>query len=183
MANDAVETYARVLFDLATASDAVDAVDEDLKSVDKAVRAHVELREALTDTAVPSEKKRDILRDIFGAQVTPEVLSVATLLVERGQLDQLTAVARIFGEIAERERGIVVAEVVTAVPLSDALRASLSQKLNTAVGRPVTLRERVDAGILGGIVIKVAGRVFDGSVSAQLSDLRQALVTATGGEA
>jgi len=183
MASDTVETYARVLFDLATSSDAVDAADEDLKGVDRAVRAHADLREALTDTAVPVEKKRDVLRDIFGGEVTPEVLTVVTLLIERDALEELPAVARRFGEIAEAERGIVVAEVTTAVALSDTLRTSLIDKLNATVGRPVTLRERVDAGILGGIVIKVAGRVFDGSVSAQLSGLRQALATATGGEA
>lgn len=184
MASDTVETYARVLFDLATAADAVDAVDEDLKSVDKAVRAHVDLRDALTDTSVPVEKKRDVLRDIFGGEVSPEVLSIVTLLVERNALEQLPVVAAAYGEIAERERGIVVAEVVTAVELTDALRASLTDKLNSAVGRPVTLRERVDGSILGGIVIKVAGRVLDGSVSGQLSDLRQALSNATtGGEA
>ena len=76
----------------------------------------------------------------------------------------------------------MVAEVTTAIPLDDALRAAVTGRLAASLGRPVVLREQVDASILGGIRIKVAGRVLDGSVSTQLESVRQALKSATGGE-
>jgi len=182
--SELVETYARVLFDLASLNNAADAADEGLKSVVTAVRGNIDLREALSDTSIPAEKKRDVLRDIFGENVAPEALAIVTLLVDRGMTDRLGDVSRVYGEIAERERGIVVAEVTTAVPLTDELRAKLIEKLSVALDRTVSLRESVDASILGGIVIRVAGRVLDGSVTSQLKDLRLALATARqGGEA
>lgn len=182
--SELVDTYARVLFDLAALAESVDAADEGLRSVVKAVRGNIDLREALTGTSVPSAKKRDILRDIFGGDVTPEVLAVVTLMVDRGMVDRLGAMADAFSAIAEKERGIVVAEVTTAVPLTDDLRSKLADKLSAALGRAVSLRESVDESLLGGIVIRVAGRVLDGSVNSQLRDLRQALLTARqGGEA
>ncbi len=177
-------TYARVLFDLASAADAVDAADEGLRGVAKAVRGHVDLRTALIDTGVPADRKRAVLREIFGESVSPEVLAVVTLAVERGRADVLTEVARVFGEIAEAERGIVVAEVTTAVALDERLRASITDKLAAALDRPVTLRERVDASIVGGVIIKVGGRVLDGSISSQLDAVRMNLSNASqGGEA
>ncbi len=179
--SDVATGYARALYDLAVLADAVDATDEGLSAATSAIRGSVDLRAALTDTSVPVEKKRDILREIFGASVTPEVLAVVTVLAERELTQSITDVARIYREHAERERGIVVAEVTTAVPLDDALRASISDKLAASLGRPVTLREQVDASIVGGIRIKVAGRVLDGSVSTQLESVRQALTSATGG--
>jgi F-type H+-transporting ATPase subunit delta len=180
--SDAASAYARTLFDLASLADAVDSTDEALGVVAGAVRSERELREALTDTSVPVEAKRAVLRDIFGAHVTPEALAVVTLLVERDLAALLPDVARLYGEIAEAERGIVAAEVTTAVPLDDALRASLTDKLAASLGRPVALRERVDASIVGGVVIKVAGRVLDGSVASQLEGVRRALATEPGGE-
>ena len=109
-------------------------------------------------------------------EVAPEAVAIATLAVERGHGGSLGTIAERFGEIAEAERGVVVAEVTTAVPLTDALRASLTEKLAAALGRPVSLRERVDASILGGIRINVAGRVLDGSLSlAARRDARHAL--------
>ena len=182
--SDVARTYARVLFDLATAADAVDAADDGLRSVVETVRGHIDLRHALTDTQVPAEKKRDVLREIFGEQVTPEVLSVVTLAVDRGNSELLGDVARIYSEIAEAERGIVVAEVTTAIPLDDATRASVTEKLAAALNRPVTLRERVDESLVGGIIINVAGRVLDGSLSSQLDTMRATLSSSPqGGEA
>jgi F-type H+-transporting ATPase subunit delta len=181
--SDVARVYARTLFDLATAADSVDATDEGIRAVVEAVRGHIDLRQALTDTQVPVEKKRDVLREIFGEQVTPEALSIVTLAVDRGHTDSLGDIARIFGEIAEEERGIVVADVTTAVELDDATRASIKDKLSASLGRPVALRERVDASIVGGAIIKVAGRVLDGSVASQLDAMRIRLATTQqGGE-
>lgn len=181
--SDAASAYARTLFELATLADSVDATDVGFATVVTTVRGQLDLREALTDTSVPVEAKRAVLRDVFGASVTPEALAIATLLVERGATEMLGDVSRIYGEIAEAERGIIAADVVTAVPLDDALRASLTEKLAASLGRPVSLRESVDSSIVGGVVIKVAGRVLDGSVASQLSGMRRALATAQGGEA
>lgn len=182
--SEIARTYARVLFDLADAADAVDAADAGLTSVVDSVRGHVDLRDALTDAQIPSERKRGVLKEVFGESVSPEALTVVTLAVDRGHADLLGDVSRIFGEIAEKERGIVVAQVTTAIPLNDAMRASVTEKLAASLGRPVTLRERVDASILGGIIINVAGRVLDGSITSQLKAMRATLATAPqGGEA
>jgi F-type H+-transporting ATPase subunit delta len=181
--NDTASAYARTLFELASLTDSVDATDVALGTVVSTVRGQLDLREALTDTSVPVEAKRAVLREVFGGEVTPEALSIVTLLVERDLVALLDDVARLYAEIAEAERGIVPAEVTTAVPLDDALRASLTSKLAASLGRPVSLRENVDPSIVGGVVIKVAGRVLDGSVASQLESVRRALATNPGGEA
>jgi F-type H+-transporting ATPase subunit delta len=177
-------TYAASLFELASMTDTVSAADQQLGDVVKTIRGHVDLRDALSGAAVPAEKKRDVLREIFGASITPAVLSIVQLVVENGHVDELGEVAAVYAALVEDKLGIVPAEVVTAVPLTDALRASISEKLSSSLGKRVELRERVDDSILGGIVINVAGRVLDGSLRKQLLDVRSALSTAsTGGEA
>jgi len=180
--SEVAAAYARTLFELASLSDSVDATDAGLAKVVGAVRGELQLREALTDISVPVEAKRAVLREIFGENVTPEALAVVTLLVERDLAAALPDVARAYGEIAESERGIVAASVTTAVPLDDEMRASLTEKLAASLGRPVSLRETVDPAILGGVVIKVAGRVLDGSVASQLEGVRRALATIPGSE-
>jgi F-type H+-transporting ATPase subunit delta len=183
MANEAVETYARALFSLASLSGTVDRADETLRSVVVALRGHLELREALADAQVPGARKRSIMLDLL-ADADPSAAAVAGLVAENGDIELIDAVAERFGEIAEKERGIVVARVTTAVPLDDALRAQLIENLSKQVGHPVALRENVDPEILGGIVINVAGKVIDGSVSARLDDARRALTTVQiGGDA
>lgn len=182
--SETLATYARALFEVANASGEVDAADAGMRAIVETVRGSVELRDALADEALPAEKKRAIMAEIFAGKIAPEAVAIASLAVERGLGGSLGVIAERFSEVAEAERGIVVADVTTAIPLTDALRASLIEKLAAALGRPVSLRERVDGSILGGIRINVGGRVLDGSLSAQLDAMRQTLSTASqGGEA
>jgi len=182
--SETIGTYARVLFELANAAGDVDNVDAGMHAIIETIRGSVELRDALAGQALPAEKRRAIMADLFGGKVAPEAVAIATVAVERGHGGSLALIAERFGEVAEAERGVVVAEVTTAVPLTDALRASLTEKLAAALEHPVSLRERVDASILGGVRINVAGRVLDGSLSSQLDAMRATLTTASqGGEA
>ncbi len=181
--SETVEGYARALYGLASVSDAVDAVDEGMAAIVEAVRSHSGLRETLMDVVVPGTKKREILREVFAESVAPEAVAVTASMVERGHAGLVDDVAKAFRALAESERGIVVAEVTTAVPLDDALRSSVADKLAASLGRPVSLRERVDGSLLGGIRINVAGRVLDGSLSSRLAAMRATLSsTPKGGE-
>lgn len=182
--SDVTEAYARALFDLANAADAVDAADTALRTIAETVRGSVELRDTLADKAIPQDKKRDIMRDLFAGTGSPEAVAIASTMVERGLVASLDDTLRLYGEIAQAERGIVVAEVTTAVVMADDTRASLIKKLSAAIGRPVSLREKVDESIIGGVRINVGGRVLDGSLISQLDAMRSALATSSqGGEA
>lgn len=182
--SDVTGAYGRALFDLANAADAVDCADAALRTIVETVRGSVQLRDTLADSAVPADKKRDIMRELFAGVESPEAVAVASTMVERGLVASLGDMLAAFGAIAEAERGIVVAEVTTAIPMAEETRASLVQKLTATLGRPVSLREKVDASMVGGIRINVAGRVLDGSLSAQLDAMRAALATSSqGGEA
>jgi F-type H+-transporting ATPase subunit delta len=181
---DFVQTYARALFDMAVAADAVDEVDDGIATISDAVRSHAGLLATLSDMFIPASKKREIMREVFEAKAAGEAVAMATVMAERGHASRIDNVARTYREIAERERGIVVAEVTTAVALTESSRASIIEKLTGLLEHPVTLRERIDSSILGGIVINVGGRVLDGSLSSQLDGVRTALSsTPQGGEA
>jgi F-type H+-transporting ATPase subunit delta len=181
--SEIIRTYARVLFDLANAVDDVDGADKGIAAVVEAIEGSRELKDVLADDSIAADRKRAIMAELFASAASPEAISITTLVIERGHLDLLGAVADAYRETAERERGIVIAEVTTAVPLTEELRASITSKLSAALDRPVTLRERVDEEIVGGIVIKVAGRVLDGSLASQLDQVRAALsTTPQGGE-
>ena len=175
--------YARALFDLATAADAVDAVGAGLSSIDEAARSNRELADVLGDAAVPAAKKVSILGELF-AGVAPEAIAIALVAIERSGVASLAKLGSEFDAIAQAERNVVVADVTTAAPLSEEARAMVLSKLSANIGKPVVLRERVDASILGGIRIRVAGRVLDGSLSKQLTSIRAALTNSSaGGEA
>lgn len=181
--SEIIKVYARTLLDLATAADADAKVGADLAAISEAVATNPALADALSDDTIPAEKKAAIIAEIF-AGVSPEALGVTLSFIQRVGAKSLGLLVDAYEVVVKTERGVVVAEVTTASPLSDDVRAKIIEKLAASIGKPVTVRERVDAAMLGGIRISVAGHVLDGSIRTQLGALRSALTTASvGGEA
>ena len=129
--------------------------------------------------AMPPQVKRSVLTALVKQMdpISVELQRLLDLLAERDRLGMILAVAAAFTERLMKARKILPAEIVTAVPLSEANRTAITQALAKAVGSEVTITERVDPAIIGGVVAKVGSVVFDGSVTRQLERLGQRLRT------
>jgi F-type H+-transporting ATPase subunit delta len=99
------------------------------------------------------------------------------MLAERDRLVLINDLADAYAEKAMTLARILPAEVTTAVPLGDDARGALKSALSRATGSEVTLTERVDSTIIGGLVAKVGSVVFDGSVLRQLDKIKDRLQT------
>jgi len=81
------------------------------------------------------------------------------------------------------EQGRLIAVVSVVQPLDEAQEAELVKKLSTKLGESVVIEQKIDPQLIGGVKISVNGKLFDGSVKAQLARLRTILATSTEGEA
>lgn len=120
------------------------------------------------------ENRRDL--EVL-ASASPELLAVLTELVQRDQLDILPAIADAYRTMTEEDDEVVGVTVTTAVPLDDALRASLTERCERELGRKVFLIEHVDPSIIGGIVLEARGQRRDISVKTRLRAMRDNLAS------
>lgn len=183
LAKQMVGAYAGVLFDAAAAENAVDEVYSQMVAVQRIVRGHAPLRDALHDDSATGAQRAKVAGDVF-AGLNPALVSALAVLAERGNFDLLSSVVETYGNVAEAKRGVVAVDVTTAVELSESLRESITNKLAADLGKGVVLREKVDPAIIGGIVFSTHGQRIDASIASQLENARGVLSTApTGGEA
>ena len=174
--------YAGVLFDVVEGRGVSAKAESDLQALAQAVESSPELREVFDNPAIAISKKRNII-DAIAAQVGAgdEVRRTLALLAERGQLAAVPALSAAFGDRVNAARRTLEADVVTAAPLSDERRAALARALGKAADCAVTIKERVDPSIIGGVVARVGSLVFDGSVQRQVERLKERLVSAGAG--
>jgi F-type H+-transporting ATPase subunit delta len=166
--------YARALLGAIPDAQARETTDRFLASLAEAIQSSESLRAALFDPAVPRPVRTKALQSLSGAAGLPDLeAKFLTLLVERNRLIALPSIAHVFHEMHEAAAGIVPAEVTSAAPLTDDLRARIEAALEKASGARVRLVCSVDPGILGGAVARVGTFVFDGSLRTQLSRLRK----------
>jgi F-type H+-transporting ATPase subunit delta len=169
--------YAQALFDVLRRAGGADQVATDLNAMGAAVRDHVQLRSVFETPAVSPQKKAAIVGALLAAtgSTNPELRRMMQMLAERDRLMLLPDIANAFAELALVASRVMPAEVTTATPLSPETRAALTHALGKATGGDIRLTERVDPEIIGGVVARVGGVVFDASVANQLERLRQKL--------
>jgi F-type H+-transporting ATPase subunit delta len=171
----AVRGYARALLAVAESEGALDRVQDELYAFAKAVEANDELREALTDAALPADRKRAVISDVTDERAHPLTSTLIGFLIEAGQARRLEEIAEELAREAAARAEKRLAEVRTAVPLTDAQRRRLQQALTEATGHPVEVKAVVDPSVVGGVVARVGDEVFDGSIASRLTDARQHL--------
>jgi len=171
--------YAGALFDVTRKAGTEDRAGQELSTLASVVTGHAELRQVFETPALPPQVKRSVLTALVSQMgpISGELQRLLDLLGERDRLGMIPVVASAFTERLMQARKILPAEIVTAVPLSEASRTALVGALAKAVGTQVTISERIDPAIIGGVVAKVGSVVFDGSVTRQLERLGQRLRT------
>lgn len=166
--------YARALFQAADGARSVDAVRGDLDRLTAAMAEVPVLAQALFHPRVPPAVKADLVAAALGT-LSPVTDRFLKLLIEKKRLDGWTDIVRRFGQLADAARGVVAVEAVTAAPLASDQRAALETALGRAFGR-VALSARTDGALLGGLVVRVGDRLWDGSVAGQLARLKDDLL-------
>ena len=172
--------YARALFEttLAERRDVAGAYDE-LKQFASLLSANAALERALTNPAIPVQRKRAVVDALLARAGTlqPAVAKLLQLLADRDRLAILGDVARAYENRLMDHQNVVRAEVVTALARSDDRVQSIKTGLKAATGRDVQLDTRVDPSILGGAVARIGSTVYDGSIARQLERLRDTLTS------
>jgi F-type H+-transporting ATPase subunit delta len=108
------------------------------------------------------------------AGINAMVINVVYLLLANGRIDMLPAVVDEYKRMLDKHNGIERAEVITAVPMDDSSRQKLSSRLGEMIGKKIVIEpEHTDPGLIGGVVVKVGGKMLDGSTRNALSVLKK----------
>lgn len=174
--------YAGVLFDVVEPRGQSAKALDDVKALAAAVASSAELRQVFDNPSIGLASKGAIIDAIAASlDVGAEVRRLLGLLAHRDRLRAIGDVASAFADRVNAARRTVEADVVTATPLTDERRAALASALGRAAACDVTIKERVDVSIIGGVVARVGSVVFDGSVLRQVERLKERLVSGDAG--
>jgi F-type H+-transporting ATPase subunit delta len=172
MTTDRTSAYAQAVVALATAEGALDAVDDELVTVARAVEGNDELRRQLTDQHLPVGRRLTFVESAALEAAHPATRSALAMLIAAERVNELTEIADEVAQQAATRRSAEVAEAYVAVPLDDAQRAALKASLERATGKTLDLKVFVDPDVVGGVRAKIGDVVIDGSLAKRLDDLR-----------
>jgi len=176
--DEIVKAYARALLEVAEAEDDLGTVEDELFAFAKVVERDGRLSEALTDPALPAENKRTLVKELLGDRANPHTVSILGFLIEQGRAKELGRIVDGLAELAAERRRHVVAEVRSAVPLTQERRKKLAEALSKATDKNVEIKVVIDPSVIGGLLARVGDEVFDGTVRTRLEEARERLGSA-----
>jgi F-type H+-transporting ATPase subunit delta len=169
------KTYARALLGATEAEGSTDAVIDQLNQLcDEALAGSEQLRAAFASPRIDAAEKCRVLDRLLAAEAHPTLVKFLKVMAGRHRLAHVVAVRDAVVKLHDELTGRLLAEVRTAVPLTERLRNDVTHQLNVHFSKSVRLREVVDPSIIGGMVIRVGDTVFDSSVASQLDKLGRA---------
>ncbi len=169
----AARRYARALFQLAKEDQQTTQIGDQLDTLRALFASSPELREALLTPLYPVRERRQVLRRISEAEgVSGLVTNFYSYLIDQRRLVDFPGIREEYARLVDEESGLVTAAVVTASPLDEASQDRLRRALSERTGFEVRLEVDVDPSLIGGAIAKVGDLVFDGSIRAQLDQLR-----------
>ena len=168
-----VEAYANALLEVSRAEGHLADIQDELFRFARTFEGSDELRTALTDPALPRERRIAVVEDLLGGKALQTSAALATFIVAAGRAGELPAIVDRFVELAAAEQRRAVAEVRSAIELTPEQTDKLREALNRATGKDVEVKVVVDPSVLGGVVARVGDLVIDGSVRHRLEQLRE----------
>lgn len=169
----AAKRYAEAAYQLAREQGTVEAWSAALELM-AAAFADPEMTAVMDSPRLPSAAKLALIERTL-AGIDPLALNLVRLLVIKGRTYLVPQIAEAFRERMDEERGIAHAQVVTAVPLSEAEKAAIAARLKEITGKQVVLEAEVDESIVGGLVARIGDRLIDGSTKSRLLALKKQL--------
>jgi F-type H+-transporting ATPase subunit delta len=134
-----IEGYARALFEIARAEGTLDEVEDELFRFARSYESSDALRTTLTDENLPAEKRQAIVEDLLGGKATTTTVQLVSMVVGSGRGRDLPAIVDSLVERASTAKQLDVAEVRTAVPLTDDQLDRLKAALENATGTSLNL--------------------------------------------
>ncbi len=171
----AARRYAQAIFDIAKDAGNLDRWLSDLKVL-SGVFGSPNAIAALEDPKVTEDDRRRVVYSHLPREVVdPLAINLVLLLVRRNRLALLPRIVETFQEMYNREKGIVVADVTTAVPLDEAHQQRVAAQLSRITGKTVQLRVHHDPRILGGLITRIGDELIDASLATRLASLAERL--------
>ncbi len=169
----AARRYARALFGLAKEDGRTSEAATELDTLAALFEGAPELREALIIPLYPVKERLAVLEAVAQAEsLSKLVTNFYSFLIEQRRMVDFAGIREEYARLVDLDSGLVTAEVVSASPLDERKQDRLRRALSERTGMEVRLEVTVDDSLIGGAIAKVGDLVFDGSIRAQLHDLR-----------
>lgn len=177
MAKIISKTYGEALFDLCLENNSLDTIEAEIKAVKEAFAENADLYKFLNHPKITKEEKVAFIEKVLKGRASDSVTGFLVIIVEKGRYNDIDEIFDYFLAKVREYKNIGVAEITSAIPLSSEQKKKLEDKL-LATTRYIQfdIHYKVDAELIGGLVVRIGDRVVDSSIRTKIRNLTKDLL-------
>jgi F-type H+-transporting ATPase subunit delta len=164
---------AQALFGACEEAGELDRVEDELFRFGRILDSNGELQLALSSPALPADTKRGILTDLLGGKTTNTTIDLISYMSGHLRGRRIEQAIDSLTKLAAERRGMLLAVVKAARPLTAAQQDRLGAALKRIYAQPIAINVEVNPGLLGGLTVQIGDDVIDGSIANRLDNARR----------
>lgn len=170
------DRYAEAILMLAEEKGCLDYVKNDLATVSSTIIESKEFKNFLEHPLIKVKDKKDLIETAFTGKISPLVLNLIKILLDRRRMNIFLAVKNSFTKLFNKKFNIISAEITSAIPLDQEIVDIIKGKLSQIVSKEVIISQKVDPAIIGGVIVRLEDNIIDGSVRGKLDKIQKLIV-------
>ena len=168
--------YAKAMYELAKEKGQIETVYRDTDLVYRLCRESVDFGQLLNNPIIKASQKKSIIREILHPHIEEFSLRFFLLIVENNREADIPGICRNLMDRIRTGHGIIPATVTTAEVLKVETVNQIRQNLEKETGKRIELTTLVDSALLGGMILRIEDKQYDGSISNQLKKIKSAIL-------
>lgn len=173
----AAKRYAKALFELTKEADSLDKTEQDLQLIIKVIYEDEEIRKFLSHPQIAREMKKKIIASTFGENISKLTKNMLFQLIDNNRQEVLVEILNQYVKLANDYRGIIDVEAISVISLNETEKNRITESFKIKFGKKVRLKNVIDSSIIGGMIIKIEDKVYDGSIKTKLQVMKRSLTT------
>jgi F-type H+-transporting ATPase subunit delta len=165
--------YAKAILSFALEQNKEVEVNNDMLLIASTINENRDLQVLLDNPVLKSDLKKSTLKEVFASKVSSLSIGLIDLLIDNKRLAIIKEVADKYTVLYDKLKGIEVAKVTTAIPLTKELNAQVLKKVKEITGKEATIENNVNPDIIGGFILRIGDVQYDASISNKLKVLRR----------
>ena len=165
--------YAKAILSFALEQNKEVQMNDDMLLIANTIEESKDLQLLLSSPVIKSQFKKAAINEVFSSKITSLTSGLINLLIDNKRLSILLDVAKKYTLLFDALKGIEVAQVTTAIPLTEELTKQVLSKVKEITGKKATIENNVNPDIIGGFILRIGDVQYDASVANKLQGLKR----------
>tara|TARA_B100001540_G_C15495579_1_gene501187 strand:+ start:121 stop:678 length:558 start_codon:yes stop_codon:yes gene_type:complete len=170
------DRYASALYDLSSDLNVIDKVLSDLLALNELIQNSKDLKLLIKSPLISSVEKLKILNKLIEKNSSNNLtLNFLKVIEKNKRFINLPLIINKFQKINSEKRGDVIADITSAIELSNEQKNELQTNLQKTLGDKLSLNYIINKKIIGGLIVKVGSKMIDSSLSSKINKIKIAM--------